>query len=170
MNQSLPFETITKLEAAERQLRVAIRLFFERRDPIAIHTLATAAQEILRALAQPRGIKGIYEHADALIRPDKKKELIDHLRKAQNFFTHAAKDPGEKLDFFYEATQFYLFDDVLLWTPANGGNNHVGSGAGRDLGVFLLVFGKIPRHFYSQRQSNPTGPDASNERRERRGF
>jgi hypothetical protein len=96
-------------------------LFFERRDPIAIHTFATAAQEILRALAQPRGIKGIYEHADALIRPDKKKELIDHLRKAQNFFKHAAKDPGEKSDFFYEATQFYLFDDVLLWTPLTVG-------------------------------------------------
>jgi hypothetical protein len=39
MEQSAPFETVTQLEVAERQLSVAIRLFFERRDRIAIHAL-----------------------------------------------------------------------------------------------------------------------------------
>jgi hypothetical protein len=43
MEQSAPFETVTKIEAAERQLRVAIRMFFERKDMIAVHTLACAA-------------------------------------------------------------------------------------------------------------------------------
>lgn len=36
MEQSVSFETVTKVEAAERQLRVAIRMFFERRDMIAV--------------------------------------------------------------------------------------------------------------------------------------
>jgi hypothetical protein len=71
--QSPRFETMTKLQAAERQLRVAIRLFFERRDPIAVHTLATAAQDVLRRLAKPHGFKGIYEYIDDLVRPGKKR-------------------------------------------------------------------------------------------------
>jgi hypothetical protein len=54
MKQKSTSETVTVLEAAERQLRTAIRLFFERRDMIAIHTLATAAQEILRRLGKRR--------------------------------------------------------------------------------------------------------------------
>ena len=46
MEESPPLELVTKLEAAERQLRVAIRLFFERKDMIAVHTLTAAALEI----------------------------------------------------------------------------------------------------------------------------
>ena len=37
------FKSTTKLEAAERQLAQAIRLFFGRGDEIAIHTPASAA-------------------------------------------------------------------------------------------------------------------------------
>jgi hypothetical protein len=36
---------LSKLEAAERQLREAIFLFFERRDPVAIHSLTGAAPD-----------------------------------------------------------------------------------------------------------------------------
>ena len=53
-----PFEMVTKIEAAERQLAVAIRLFFERRDMIAVHNLAADAEDVFRALGQARGIKG----------------------------------------------------------------------------------------------------------------
>jgi len=35
--------TITKLEAARRHLDQAIRLFFEERDALSIHTLVSAA-------------------------------------------------------------------------------------------------------------------------------
>ena len=41
------FKSITKLEAAERQLAQAIRLFFGQGDEIAIHTLASTAYQIL---------------------------------------------------------------------------------------------------------------------------
>lgn len=120
MEDKVPFEVVTKLEAAERQLRVAIRLFFERRDLIAVHTLAAASQDIVRQLGRPRGFKGIYEHADERIRPEKKQEFVAHLRAAQNFFKHARKDPKEKLEFGYEATKFYLFDAALLCAALTG--------------------------------------------------
>ncbi len=115
-----PFELVTKLEVAERQLRVAVRLFFERRDLIAVHTLATAAQEVVRQLAKPHGFKGIYEYVDQLIRPENRKELIDMLRTPQNFFKHAGKDAKQKLEFHYEVTKFHLLDAVLLCSSLKG--------------------------------------------------
>ncbi len=113
-------DLVTKLETAERQLRVAIRLFFERRDLVAVHTLAAAAQEIVRQLGKARGLKGIYEHANERIRPEKRKEFINKMRAPQNFFKHAAKDANQKLEFHYEVTKFVLFDAVLLFAELKG--------------------------------------------------
>jgi hypothetical protein len=38
---------ISKLDAAKRQLKTAINLYFSYGDPVSIHTLASAAREIL---------------------------------------------------------------------------------------------------------------------------
>ncbi len=118
--EEAPSELVTKLEAAKRQLRVAIRLFFERRDLIAVHTLAAAAQDIVTQLGKARGLKGLYEHANERIRSEKRKEFINKLRAAQNFFKHASKDADQKLEFCYEATKFHLFDAVLLCAAIKG--------------------------------------------------
>jgi len=114
MIESAPYETLTKLQAAERQLRVAIRLFFERRDLVAVHTLAAAALEVLRDLVRPRGIKSIFKDSD-LIRPEYKKEVANRFNEAQNFLKHADRDPDEQLKFYFEATQFYLLDAAHLY-------------------------------------------------------
>jgi hypothetical protein len=113
------FECFTKLQAAERQLRVAIRLFFERRDLVAIHTLAAAAQEVLRDLGCPRGIKSIFKGSD-LIRPEYKDELAHRFNEAQNFFKHADRDPDKELKFYYKTTKFYLLDAALLYNELTG--------------------------------------------------
>jgi hypothetical protein len=113
IKESPPFEVVSKLEAADRQLRVAIRLFFERKDLIAIHTLAAAARGILRELARPRGIEGI----DATIQKlsaKNQKTARDAINEAQNFFKHADRDPTSKLKFTYEATPFLLIDAAYV--------------------------------------------------------
>ncbi|MCI0427903.1 MAG: hypothetical protein L0Z46_07815 [Nitrospiraceae bacterium] len=51
-------EAVSTLEAAERQLRVAIRPFFNRGDIITIHTLTGAAPQTLRDLAAKWGESG----------------------------------------------------------------------------------------------------------------
>ena len=59
------FEIVTKLQAAERQLWVAIRLFFEGRDAIAVHTLAAAAHSVPVDLTSDVAIRTVpqfYEH------------------------------------------------------------------------------------------------------------
>ena len=114
MQQEAPFESLTKLEAAERQLRIAIRLFFQRKDLVAIHTLAAAAQGILQDLGNRQGIRSIFRETER-IRHEYREEVIKSFRQAQNFFKHADKNPQEKLRFYYEATKFYLFDAALLY-------------------------------------------------------
>lgn len=46
---------ISKIAAAQRQLDAAIRMFFQREDELAIHTVAAAASQILRDLIKQRG-------------------------------------------------------------------------------------------------------------------
>jgi len=43
MSMDIPFQTIDKIDAAVRQLKLAIRLFFRREDSIPIYTLTGAA-------------------------------------------------------------------------------------------------------------------------------
>lgn len=56
-----PFQ-ITKLDAARRQLRAAVRLLFDGGDPVAVHTLVGAASVIISDLVEQ-------QHPDRLIFP-----------------------------------------------------------------------------------------------------
>jgi hypothetical protein len=107
-NDGRLYEVVTKLQAAERQLRVAIRMLFGRKDAIAVHTLAAAARGILMVLGESQGFKSIFE--DILL----DKEEIETFKKAQNFFKHSARDPNEELVFFPETTMFHLYDAALM--------------------------------------------------------
>ncbi len=116
-DQPPPSEKVTRLEAAERQLNVAIRMFFERKNMIAVHTLAAAAQGVLRDLATPKGLLGIFEIGiDFLTKPHLQKELRRAFRQAQNNFKHVDHDPNPdaEMSFFFGATEFYLFDAAYL--------------------------------------------------------
>jgi hypothetical protein len=46
---------ISKIAAAQRQLDAAIRMFFQREDELAIHTVTAAAFQILRDVTRKRG-------------------------------------------------------------------------------------------------------------------
>ncbi len=112
---------LTKVEAAERQLRQGIRLFFGCGDEVSIHTLTCAARDVLNALATQRGIDGpVRAGITARIRPDKVKEVTRLLREAQNFVKHADRDPDESLTFYPEATLYLLFDACILHSLLTG--------------------------------------------------
>jgi hypothetical protein len=114
IDEQIPFELVSKLDAAKRQLKVAVRLFFERKDLIAIHTLAAAAQEILIDLGRPQGIKSIFK-GSTYLKPEYQKEFEALFRGAQNFFKHADRDPEEKLKFYFKATKFFILDAAILY-------------------------------------------------------
>lgn len=104
-------EAITKLDAAKRQLNEAIRLFFERRDMVCVHTLAAAAGQILADLCGKKGLLiGIRD--ESIIRPERRKEWFQKLSEAENFFKHADRDPEAVHGFVPEVTEIILFDAV----------------------------------------------------------
>jgi hypothetical protein len=102
---------ISKLDAAKRQLETAIRLYFNFGEPISIHTLACAAFEILSDLnkhnvGSPMGL------SDYIIREEYKDRYKQMIRKPQNFFKHANRDPERAIDFNPDVTPFYIYDAI----------------------------------------------------------
>lgn len=80
--------TVTQLDAARRQLRVAIDLWASDGDPVAVHTLVYAAHQIIHDLN--RRSKGPHLLLDVpWIPKDKKDAYVAMIKRDANFFKHA---------------------------------------------------------------------------------
>lgn len=107
-------QTVTKLDAARRQLDSAISLYFREIDPIAVHTLACAAHQIIHDINYHRkGPKLLY---DSLKFKDEcrglaKKQLNQHY----NFFKHADKDPDPEgeIEFNPKGTELFIIMAII---------------------------------------------------------
>jgi hypothetical protein len=86
-------------------------MFFERKDMIAVHTLACAALGILDNLARRGNIERMY--GEVYKNPQSKK-IRDMLNEARDFFKHADQDPDKVLKFKPDATKFFLLEAVRL--------------------------------------------------------
>ena len=95
--------TITKLEAANRQLCTAIRLFFDDADAVSIHTLAGAAREIYEKHCLKSDKPRMFNFVKSGNPAYSEKELWNLLNAARNFFKH----PGEAL------ADTIVFDDTI---------------------------------------------------------
>jgi hypothetical protein len=100
--------SITKLEAASRQLEAAIRLHFEDRDPVAIHTLAAAAVQVSVDLTKARKLPALGKF-DSMVKPEHKGMVRKTLAEPENFFKHADNDPDATLAFNPEVPEFFMF-------------------------------------------------------------
>ncbi len=115
----MKYDEISKIDAAIRQLQVAIRIFFERKDPLAVHTLAAASQQLFLDLGKIRDIKSLYLNSE-LIRLEKRSEVYEKFREAQNFLKHADRDPEASLKFNREINSIVLFDACHLCENVTG--------------------------------------------------
>lgn len=108
--------TLSKLDAAKRQLRMAIRLLFEGTDPVPVHTLIGAASIILSDLvekeAPERSWDRFAQDANNITAP----EYFRIMRKAQNYLKHAKDDPYSILDFNPIDTE-----NLAFWAVMNSG-------------------------------------------------
>ncbi len=164
---------ITKIQAAERQLDTAIRLFFENKDLLSSYTLAAASRELTDDLCENRRAEifqaelsrlgdalevrlSFREELKIIIKDGYYKETLKLFRKRQNFLKHADKDADDGMDelsidelafvLMFGIRNFTLLEKRL--TPA--------------MSIFLLWFGaakpsilKKPQHrtnheFYSK--------------------
>ncbi|ALA60203.1 hypothetical protein [Nitrospira moscoviensis] len=124
-------EKITKLEGAERLLKAAIRLFFEEGDMLAVHSLAAAAHEVLRNLLAKNNQTGSFIKDNDYIAQTHAKEYYDHMNRPHNFLKHADRDPDGVLDFYQDATPFWILDGIGMYIKLTGNMRYK---------VFLLFF------------------------------
>ncbi len=105
---------ISKFDAARRQLETAVRLYFFHGDPVSIHTLASAAAQVLHDLAKKRGGDPVMLHQAILqyVLPEHQPLVRKTLAEAENFFKHADRDPREVLEFKLAQTEMVLLDAV----------------------------------------------------------
>jgi hypothetical protein len=108
-------ETLTKLDVARRQLDEAIRMFFEKRDTVSTHTVASAAAQVIADLGRARGFPGWTRNPD-IFKPGRYKEWRADLTKFEAFFKHAGSDPNASCDFHPELTPLFIMESVhLFW-------------------------------------------------------
>ncbi|MHC4361045.1 MAG: hypothetical protein ACYSTN_09705 [Planctomycetota bacterium] len=104
---------LDKAEVARRQLREAIILFLEKRDIVSVHTLATAAYQILYDIAKKQGLRDILYDSD-IFKDEYRGQAKKHINIAKNFFKHADKDHDEKIKFNSSMTEWFLFSAAYL--------------------------------------------------------
>lgn len=102
---------ITKLDAARRQLRSAIELWFSDADFVAIHTLSAAAYQIIHDLN--RRNKGPDLLLDTkFIKDEYRSEYVNEIKNASNFFKHADRGKmglAKLFDFNPKSNEYFIF-------------------------------------------------------------
>jgi hypothetical protein len=108
---------IGKLDAARRQLETAIDLYFHDADPVSVHTLAAAANQIIRDVNEKRGGKPLFSEGDflRLFKPEVVNKVKSTLRKSQNFFKHAERDWTGTLRFDTRQTEVKLLEACVKY-------------------------------------------------------
>ena len=109
------FERITKLAAAERQLRTAIKMLFAEDDSVSIPTLVAAAHGVLGPIAKAKGYPGGLRVMDWDLIPIKlRKQVHKILTAPERFFKHADRDSHATLVFNPQVTAYLMFDCVMM--------------------------------------------------------
>ena len=91
------FIVVTKMEAAERQLTQAILMFFNKQDAVSIHTLAASSYQIITDICNKQGVIRELEDSEHLEQWGIKKQVLDAVKRPQNFFKHADKDGDDTI-------------------------------------------------------------------------
>lgn len=112
---------VKKINIGCGQLETAIQLWFQEGDPVSVHTLASAARDVLRVL---------YEHSEAGPFPSplpknasktQREKLHDQIKITANFFKHAGKDRNHSHDFSPEVTARFMLEAIHLFKGASKG-------------------------------------------------
>ncbi len=109
------YNGVSKIRAAEEQLKRAIVLFFKNEDPISTHTLASAAQEILESLGKRQGITSLKQQVVNQADESRRGQFINAMNDAKNAFKHADRDPDGITKLNPEYTELVLWDAVNLF-------------------------------------------------------
>lgn len=104
---------VSKLDAAQRQLRVAIRMLFSEDDPVAVHTLVGAASLLFSDLVEIAAPERSWDKKAREANSLTPSEYFQVMRHYQNFFKHAHDDHEAVLEFNPEETEALAFWAVM---------------------------------------------------------
>lgn len=105
--------TVTKLEAARRQIEAAIDLWFQNGDAVSIHTLIAAAHRVVHDLAEREGSGAILLDSKRLTEWGyDAQEFKKAIRKAETFFKHALDDPDDVYEHSETQTGHILYSAI----------------------------------------------------------
>ena len=101
--------TLSKLEAATRQLKTAITLWFDEADPVSAHALAFAAYEIFHSVSLHRNPyrRDLLFDSD-WIKDEFRRDWLRHVKREANFFKHGDRDLEETLESNPDLTEFFI--------------------------------------------------------------
>lgn len=117
---------ISKLESARQQLDTAIWLYFNRDEPVSVHTLTIAAYDVIRGVNQkahgpPMIVKDLFVE---VVKPENQKLFRNKVNEAANFFKHADRDASASIEFGPRQTEFLLIDAICQYSLlANASTN-----------------------------------------------
>lgn len=114
-------EWIDKVEVVNRQIIEAVRLFFNERDSVAIHTLIASAHQILFDLGKQKNIQSALKNT-ASLRKSEVQKFIRKINYPYNFFKHADKDPNSKINILplVDLTVDFIFDAIVMLQQISG--------------------------------------------------
>lgn len=125
--------TITKLDAARRQLLTAIELWFADGDPVSIHTLARASHEIIHRLFRLKGETGLLFDSTTLIAPEHREAFLKFIKDSANFFKHAKieRNPVASIDFNTDLNALFMSMSIV-------GLDRIGEPRGDEESAFMF--------------------------------
>jgi hypothetical protein len=138
------YEVIDKGGAARRQLKTAIWMFFERKDPIAIHSSGWAAYQILIDLFRIKGVEREIEDSAILKEMGRLNELITDMRMPYNFFKHSDIDSDSTVKFFPDSNYPLLLMASQYFFKLIGG---------------VLFEGRILKAWFCMKHPDRTSPE-----------
>ena len=104
----------TKLQAAEAQLRTAVRLFFGDSDAMAVETLCAAVLGILHPLAEKHNVRGLLNNPD-LIPQEMEAIWNKKLHEVPNYLKHADRDWDVDMEYNEAVLPYRLFEATALY-------------------------------------------------------
>jgi hypothetical protein len=122
---------LNQTEAAHRQLRLAVRLFFNGGDPICVHTLACNAREIYEKTCIERGLGRFFDEVQTAFPDRSQQELWNVLNDVRNFLKHPRKPPDDTIEFHDDCNVYTLL------AASHDCQNVCGDSMPIEAGVFL---------------------------------
>ncbi|WP_038247093.1 hypothetical protein [Ghiorsea bivora] len=112
---------IDKIEVAERQIAEAVKLFFEKRDLVVIHTVIASAHQVLIDVGKEQKINSAIKNPKGLTR-QQYRQHIKSINVPYNFFKHADNDPNGKLNIapIERFTSDFILDAILMLQRISG--------------------------------------------------